>query len=90
MTMHTGAGGNTQRPPMQHRHIYSRERWQEESSSGQEARTPAGSRGALPPFLLALIMFILPDRDTSQKGVTISETNSNTGYFLYLLKQCQC
>lgn len=94
MTMHTGAGGNTQPPPLQHSHIYSRERWLEETSSGQETRTPAGSRGAnnssFPPFLLALITFILPDPDTWQKDVTTSETNSNSGYFLYLFKQCQC
>lgn len=73
-------------------HIYSRERRLEETSSGQEARTPVGSWGAnsssFPPFLLALVMFILPD--PSQKGVTTSETKPNSDYFLYLFKQCQC
>lgn len=88
MTMDTGAGGKPQPPPMQHRHIYSRVRQLEEISSGQEARTPAGSRRAnsssFPPFLLALVMFILPDPDTSQKDVTTSETNSSSVYFLHL------
>lgn len=35
-------------------------------------------------LLLALVMFILLGPDISQKGVTTSETNSNSGYFLHL------
>lgn len=46
-----------------------------------------GQTAPFPPFMLAQV---LPDPDTSQKGVTNSETNSNSGYFLHLFKQPQC
>lgn len=54
-----------------------------DNSRKQRAKQPPFS-----PLLLALVMFILTD--PSQNGVTTSETNSKSDYFLYLFKQCQC
>lgn len=68
------AGSNSWRKPHQGRR----------QGHHQEAE---GQRASFPLFLLALI---LSDPDTSQKAVTTSETISNSGYFLHLLKQCQC
>lgn len=89
MTMDTDAGGKEQPPPMQHRHTCSREQQLEETSQGQEATTPAELRGAnsssFPPFLLALVMFILPDPDISQEGATTSlqQTLTQVIFFIY-------
>lgn len=95
MTVHTGAGGKPQHPPVHPSQAHLQQGTMAEGNlsktGGKDtSRKPKHDSSSIPLFLLALVMFILPDPDASQKCVTTSETNSNSGYFLYLFKQCQC